>query len=144
MAEQIDIVLKVVFDISTRPQTKANSLGAWLNPIEDWTNQKVTELVISAPVSIGAVAVESRYRLKVTDNGIGDDGERHWQVYPKRLLSVNINEDKKIEWVTHLDNYYRDLQAEIRTAIISAPVQHRAKILDWHLHLGGGIDEVGP
>ncbi len=136
-----EVILKVVFTASTRPSTTGGQVANWLAPIEGWTDTKVSTLVSSAPPEVGATQDESIYRLKIHDQGLGGDGERLWYIYPKRVALVDINDGSKTAWVDHLDDYYRDLQAEIRAAVASAPVAARATILRWHLHLGSGIDE---
>ncbi len=137
-----EVVLKVVFTASTRPSTTGGQVANWLAPVEGWTDTKVATLVSSAPVEVGATQLESTYRLKVNNQGIGGDGERLWHIYPKRVVVVDINDGSETAWVAHLDDYYRDLQVEIRVAVASAPVAARAKILTWHMHLDGRTDEV--
>ena len=139
-----EVILKVVFTASTRPSTTGGQVANWLAPVEGWTDTKVATLVSSAPVEVGATQLESTYRLKVNNQGIGGDGERLWHIYPKRVAVVDINDGSNTAWLDHLDDYYRDLQTEIRVAVASAPVAARATILEWHLHLGSGVNEVEP
>ncbi len=136
-----EVILKVVFTASTRPSTTGGQVANWLAPVEGWTDTKVATLVSSTPVEVGATQLDSTYRLKIHDQGIGGDGERRWHIYPKRVALVDINDGTQTVWLAHLDDYYRDLQAEIRVAVASAPVAARATILRWHLHLGSGITE---
>ena len=140
MTEQVDTTLKVVVEATTRPQAGENQMRNWTSGIEGWAAGKVTELVESYT---GTAALDdSKYRMKITDGGLDPDlgGERLWELYPKQTVTVTVDDEDA--WHTHLDAYYRDLQAEIRTQLDSAPVAARMTILRWHMHLDGSTDEV--
>ena len=144
MAEQVDTSFKVIVKASTRSNRTMRQMEQLTSGIEGWAEAKVDEL-IAAYTGSGLVIEDGRagrwYSIAITDNSIGDDGERHWDLYPKQYIAVTV--DDEVAWCTHIDAYYRDLQTEIRTVVNSAPVSARITVLSWHMHgPGGNVDEV--
>lgn len=147
MAEQVDTTLKVVLEVSVRPQAKLNQVANWTSGVEGWAAAKVDELVASYTGS-GLVVEDTSYSIAITNRGVDPDlgGERRWTVYPKQTITVTVDDEPA--WQAHIDQYYRALQDEIRTQLAAAPVMARMTILGapykWHMHLDGVTDETEP
>ena len=142
----LEVVLKIVATISTRPQTNQRRIEGWLSPAEQWVGLKVDELIASAPADTGAVAFplpDRLCRIKVSNRGVEPGGERLWEIYPKRTVLVDVDDGTEDLFLAHFDAYFHDLQTELIALLESAPVVHRVTILGWHLHLAAGsVDEV--
>ncbi len=140
MADETDTTLKVVAEVTTRPQTNLNQMTNWTSAIEGWATNKVDELVASYTGTV--TDVTTGYRMKITNAGIDSgDGERHWELYPKQTVEATVDDPNA--WALHLDSFVTDLRAEIESALASAPVVARMTILTWHLHYStGSVDKV--
>ena len=143
MAEQVDTPLKVVVDVISRPQTDADDIAGWLDGLEAWSARAVVECVAAAPDRIGVVLESSTYRLKITDRGVRS-GRRLWSIYPKRTVSVTVNDGQTEVWEAELDAFYRAYQTEIRAEVAAAPGLAQLETVRWHMHLNGVTNEVEP
>ena len=133
------IILKIVLNFTANSSVTESQIRGYLADTRPDLEAQIATLVANAPAAAEAVLDGTQFKLKVTEQGVGE-----WELYPKMILDVTVADGiTEFQVRNFLETYWEQTKTVLRNLVSSAPEGANIQLTQWHVHrLSSPVDEI--